>query len=87
VHAGAEEARAENDIGAADEDRRQEFGIFIRIVFEIGVLDERDVRRGFADAGSQGGKLPKKCSVLMVFSSNTHSPIQNYPKFRKNLKK
>ena len=39
---GAEEAGAEDDVGAAIEDGPQKLGVFGGIVFEVGVLDDDD---------------------------------------------
>ena len=51
----ADEAGAEDGVCLAAENGLEQRGVVCGIVFEVGVLDEHDVRRGFADAGSQGG--------------------------------
>ena len=51
----ADEAGAEDGVRLAAENGLEQRGVVRRVVFEVGVLDEHDVRRGFADASSQGG--------------------------------
>ena len=46
----AEEPRAVDHVGLAVEDRPDQLGIFVRVVLEIGVLDDHHVAGGFADA-------------------------------------
>ena len=53
----ADEAGAEDGVRLAAENGLEQRGVVCGIVFEVGVLDEHDVRRGFADAGSQGSAL------------------------------
>ena len=53
--AAAEEARPENNVGFAGENGRQEQKVLGRIVFEVGILDDHDVRSGVGNAGTQGG--------------------------------
>ena len=53
----SEEARAVDDVGTALEDRLQQQGVLARVVLEVGVLDDDDVARGFADAARDGGAL------------------------------
>ncbi len=50
----AVESGAEDGVRLAAENGLEQRGVVGGIVFEVGVLDEHDVRRGFADAGSQG---------------------------------
>ena len=47
---GAEEARAEDDVGLALEDRAQQQRVLARVVLEVGVLDDHDVAGGLAEA-------------------------------------
>jgi len=57
VFVRADEAGAEDGVRLAAENGLEKRGIVGGIVFEVGVLDEHDVRRGFADARSQGSTL------------------------------
>lgn len=57
VHTGAEESRAEDNIRATREDRHEEFGVLIGVVFEIGVLDDDDVGIDVLESGAQGGSF------------------------------
>jgi len=51
----AGEAGAEDDVGAAVEDGFEEFGVFVGVVFEVGVLDDDGVAGGGGEAGAEGG--------------------------------
>src|SRR5688572_28848220 len=53
----AKEARAVDDIGLAIEDRPNQLRVFVRVVFEVGVLDDHHVAGGFADAAPHRGAL------------------------------
>jgi hypothetical protein len=52
-----EEPRSVHDIGMALEDRADQRRVFVRVVFEIGVLDDHHVAGGLADAAPHRGAL------------------------------
>ena len=52
------EARAEDDVGVAVEDRLDELRILVGVVFEVGVLDDDDVAARLGDAAADGRPLP-----------------------------
>ena len=51
---GADEAGAKNDICAIFQDWLQHNGVFRRVVFDIGILDDIDWSSGVGDAGAEG---------------------------------
>ena len=53
----ADEPRAEDDVGLVLDDRLDELGILLRVVLEVGILDDDDVAGGVSEAGAQGGPL------------------------------
>src|SRR5258708_4395243 len=53
----AQEAGAEDDVGAAVEDGLEQLGIVAGVVFEIGILDEDDFAGGFREAATDSGAL------------------------------
>ena len=57
VGVAAHEARAEDDVGLAVEDRLEQPRVFLRVVFEVGVLHDHDVAGGGGEAGAQRGAL------------------------------
>ena len=48
------EARAEDDVGVAVDDRLDELPVLVRVVLEVGVLDDDDVARGAREARPDG---------------------------------
>src|SRR5262249_41497370 len=56
----ADEPRAEDDIGLIVDDRLDELGILLGLVFEIGVLDDHDVTGGISKAG------PKRSALALI---------------------
>ncbi len=54
---GSDETGAENDIGTVFENGPEHNGIFLGVVFEVGVLDNDDRRGGVADAGAESSAL------------------------------
>ncbi len=48
-------ARPEDSIGMAIQQRLQQLRIFIRVILQIGVLDNRKVSGRFVDSGPHGG--------------------------------
>jgi len=67
VRARADEARAENRIRLSGEDRCDERGVFRRVVFEVGILDQNHGCRGVLDAGADG------CALALVFAVPEHA--------------
>ena len=53
----ARETRAEHGVGLALQDRRQQAGIVVRIVFQVGVLDDGHVARHVFDRRADGSAL------------------------------
>jgi hypothetical protein len=53
----AQKARAEHDVGVAGEDGLDEDRILVGVVFEVGILDQRDVAGDGRDRGADGGAL------------------------------
>ena len=51
------EARAEDDVGVAVEDRLEQLRVLARIVLEVGVLDEGDVAGDVRHGRAHGGAL------------------------------
>jgi len=48
-------AGAENGVGVTGEERFEEDGIFLRVVLEVGILNEAEIALGVADGGPDGG--------------------------------
>ena len=57
VFVRADEAGAEDRVRLTAENWLEQGGVVRWVVFKVGVLDEHDSCRSFADAGSQGGAL------------------------------
>ena len=55
MRVAAREAGAENNVGFAIDDGFEEARVFLRVVFEVGVLDDDGVAGGGRDAAAQGG--------------------------------
>src|SRR6266436_3134150 len=53
----ADEAGAEDDIGPALENGLEQTRVISRIVFEVGVLENRDVARHFGNGAADGGSF------------------------------
>ena len=53
----ADEPRSVDDVGLALQDGRWSAGIVLRVVFEVGVLDDDDLAGGVAEAGANRGSL------------------------------
>ena len=57
LRAAADQARAEDRVGDARADRRDELGDVDRVVLEVGVLDHDDAAAGLREARAQRGAL------------------------------
>src|SRR4029077_19836280 len=55
--AGAHKTRTENDICFAAQDRLEQARVFLRIIFEVGVLDENDITGSGCETTAQGRAL------------------------------
>src|SRR5207302_8320466 len=64
MRAFAHEARTENDICFTAQDRLEQARVFLRIVFEVGVLDENDVAGGGGETTAQGRALTAVKAVV-----------------------
>src|SRR5262249_12608046 len=53
----ANEARSENDVGAAVSDGRQHLHVLVRVVFQVGVLHDDHVTGGLREPRPQRGAL------------------------------
>ena len=60
----ADEARAEDDVGAAVEDGLDEPRILGGVVFPVGILNDDDVAGAVLEAGAQGGALARVLRLL-----------------------
>src|SRR5664280_1563412 len=69
VRLGANETRAKNDIGLTVEDGLDQLGIFPRVVFQIGVLDEHDVTGDGGEPGPERGAL---AAINLVINDLVH---------------
>lgn len=65
----AREAGTEDDIGLPGEEGGEENAVFLRIVFEIGVLDDDIAGGSVADAGAQGRPLAPVLGVAEQFDA------------------
>ncbi len=67
MRCAAEKARAKNHVGLALDQRREHQGILGGIVFQIGVLNDDEVARGFLNAAAEG------CSLAHVMRLKHHA--------------
>ena len=54
----SEESRPVDHVGASIEDGFDQFGVFTRVVFEIRVLNQKNIAAGLVKTASQRGAFP-----------------------------
>src|SRR5215471_18728458 len=64
----AQEPRAENDVGAAIDDRFKKLFVVAWIVFEVGILHQHDVTGDFGEATTKGGAF----ALIVGLKKNTN---------------
>ena len=62
----AEKARSVDDVGFAFKDGAQDDRVLVRVVFQVGVLDDHDVAGGFAKPAGDRRALPMFSSCSMT---------------------
>jgi len=83
--AGASEARAEDRVGVALQQRGEHAGQVERIVFQIAILDDREFSRGVLDGGADGGALAAVAGVANDLNYAGMQPGQLIQRFRRPI--